>query len=188
MTLASIKMTARQFEQLGEDPPGVRLELVHGEILVSPSPAYEHHYTALKLSQLLLNHIDAHDLGELVGDVDTYFGDYNVRRPDLIFTAKARLHLLDERHGIRFPPDLCVEILSPGSATMDQTDKFELYAAFGVAHYWLVDPRNRTFVAYKLSRKKYVEAASGGRSDVVSAPPFPKLKIPLEQLWLKRRK
>lgn len=27
-----IKMTARQYLMLGEDPPGLRLELVHGQI------------------------------------------------------------------------------------------------------------------------------------------------------------
>ena len=32
MTVSTIKMTAVQFLQLGEDPPGVRLELVDGEI------------------------------------------------------------------------------------------------------------------------------------------------------------
>jgi len=184
MTLSEIKMTADQFEMLGEDPPGVRLELVHGEIRMSPSPAYEHGYTDRKLCQILLNHIDDLDLGELVGDVDTYFDDLNVRRPDIIFTSKARTHLRDrDKHGIRFAPDLCVEILSPGSATMDQTDKFDLYAANGVAFYWIVDPMNRTFNAYRLKKGKYVLTSSGVRSDVVSAEPFPKLKIPLAKIW-----
>ena len=38
MAVGTIKMTARQFLELGEDPPGVRLELVDGEIAVTPSP------------------------------------------------------------------------------------------------------------------------------------------------------
>ena len=37
MVVSTIKMTARQFLQLGEDPPGVRLELVNGEVAVNPS-------------------------------------------------------------------------------------------------------------------------------------------------------
>jgi len=182
--IVSTKMTARQFEMLGEDPPGVRLELVHGEIVVSPSPSYEHGFTDRRLSQLIMNHIDEHDLGELVGDIDTYFDDLDVRRPDIIFTAKARVGLRDKaKHGIRYAPDLCVEILSPDSATMDQTDKLELYAKGGVAHYWIVDPIHCTFTAYKLTRGKYVEVASGAKDEVVCAEPFPKLKIPLKRLW-----
>jgi hypothetical protein len=32
MTVSTIKMTARQYLELGQDPPGVRLELVDGEV------------------------------------------------------------------------------------------------------------------------------------------------------------
>jgi Uma2 family endonuclease len=182
--ILSTKMTARQYESLGQAPPGIRLELVHGEIAGSPFPDFIHGYTDRRLSQIILNHIDEHDLGELVGDIDTYFDDFNVRRPDIIFSAKARTRLRDpSKHGIRYAPDLCVEILSPGSATLDQTDKFDLYAKDGVAHYWIVDPQNQTFSAFQLSRGKYRKIASGTQADTVSADPFPNLKIPLSRLW-----
>jgi Uma2 family endonuclease len=185
MTIASaIKMTARQFLMLGEDPPGVRLELVHGEIRMSPRPSFDHSYTDTQLRHLLLGHIIARDLGALVGDVDTVFNDLNVRRPDVIFIAKSRLELLSKnRHGIHFPPDLCIEILSPASATMDQTDKFDLYAASGVPHYWIVDPKGRTFDAYNLINGKFDLHASARDQATVSADPFPTLPIPLAQLW-----
>lgn len=181
----STKMKARQFEMLGEDPPGVRLELVHGEIVVSPSPAYGHSYTEKQLIIILGQHIYANDLGQIVGDVDTIFDDLNVRRPDIIFTAKARLHLLaGSRHGIHYAPDLCVEILSPGSASIDQTDKFKLYADNGVAFYWLVDPVNHTFNAFKLVSGHYERILAAFKDDVVSPEPFPELKINLSRIWL----
>jgi Uma2 family endonuclease len=181
----TMKMTARQFLMLGEDPPGCRLELVHGDIVVSPSPSYEHSFTDTRLRILLGNHIAEHDLGELVGDVDTIFDEDDVRRPDIIFTAKERAHLLRGKgHGIHIAPDLCIEIISPGSADYDQGDKFELYGKSGVANFWLVDPEERTFVAYRLNKKRYTKTASGRGKDTVSAAPFPKLKIPLSQIWL----
>ncbi|HUO09832.1 MAG TPA: Uma2 family endonuclease [Phycisphaerae bacterium] len=176
------KMTAKQFLMLGEDPPGLRLELVHGEIVVSPSPSLRHSYADNQLRAILTVHINDHDLGMLLGDVDTIFDDLNVRRPDILFIAKSRLHLI-KGHGIPIVPDLCVEILSPSSATIDQTDKFDLYAKSGVPHYWIVDPKGHTFDAYKLSSKKYVKAASGRERDIVKAPPFPTCKISLAQLW-----
>ena len=37
MTMASTKMTARQFLRLVEDPPGLRLDLVHGDIHIGSS-------------------------------------------------------------------------------------------------------------------------------------------------------
>jgi Uma2 family endonuclease len=182
MTLATTKMTAEQFFMLGEDPPGLRLELVNGEIAVSPSPSFGHSFTDSQLRIILGQHINEHDLGAIVGDVDTIFDDLNVRRPDIIFIAKSRLKLI-KGHGIPIIPDLCVEILSPSSATMDQTEKFELYAKSGVPCYWIVDPKGHTLEAYKLAGKKYQRVATGRQRDVVKAPPFPSLKIPLARIW-----
>src|SRR5215207_8922673 len=93
----TIKMTARQFLELGEDPPGVRLELVNGEIAVSPSPIPSHGYTVIKLAKLLDTHVETHRLGRVYPDVDTIFGEHDVRRPDLLFFSTGRLHLIGKK-------------------------------------------------------------------------------------------
>jgi Uma2 family endonuclease len=176
------RMTAKQFMMLGEDPPGVRLELIHGEIGVSPSPSFSHSYADTQLRIILGVHIHQNDLGALVGDVDTVFGDYNVRRPDILFIAKSRLHLV-KGHGVPIPPDLCVEILSPSSITVDQTDKFELYAAHEVSNYWIIDPEAHAVKAYHLQSGIYVLASAGQGDNLFHAPPFETFPIPLGQLW-----
>jgi Uma2 family endonuclease len=185
MTIGTIKMTARQFLLLGEDPPGVRLELVDGEVAVSPSPMPRHSYTDNKLRVILTTHIESHDLGEIFGDVNTVFGDFDVRRPDLLFFAKARLHFVGEK-AMEGPPDLCVEIISPSSKIRDRKQKFKLYEKGKVAHYWIVDPEEKTIEGYKLVGGKYRLVGSGKNSDVVSLPPFGDLEIPLGRLWWKR--
>src|SRR5271154_68599 len=124
MTVGTIKMTARQFLELGEDPPGVRLELVGGEVAVSPSPQPAHSFVIVRLIMLLGQYIEANDLGELHEDVDTIFGEYDVRRPDLLYFAKARIHLIGEK-AMEGPPDLCVEVISPSSTTIDRKHKFK---------------------------------------------------------------
>ena len=179
-------MTAEQYLQLGEDPPGVRLELVEGEIAVSPSVTPDHSFADRMLGTLLHRHVLAHDLGQLFGDVDTIVSRFTVRRPDLIFFSKARLDLVGEK-AMEGPPDLCVEVISPGSEKIDRRDKFEQYRRFGVLNYWLVDYVERTFDAYALRDGEYVPAGHGTSEDVVSAPPFADLTIPLGQLWRKKR-
>ena len=181
-TVSTIKMTARQFLELGEDPAGVRLELVNGEIAVSPSPIPDHSYVEKMLTIILGNHILAHDLGRLYGDVDTLFGPHDVRRPDIIFFSKSRLHLVGPK-AMEGAPDLCVEILSPSSVTIDRVDKFEQYQAAGVAHYWIIDPNLRTADAFQLTAGQYTPAGQGAGTETVSFPPFPTLKLPLAQLW-----
>ncbi|HEX3357612.1 MAG TPA: Uma2 family endonuclease [Tepidisphaeraceae bacterium] len=182
MSVSTIKMTARQFLELGEDPPGVRLELVNGEIAVSPSPIPDHAFAVTALARILGNHIEEHDLGQLFTDVDTIFGEYDVRRPDLLFFRKNRLHLIGHK-AMEGPPDLAVEIVSPSSIRTDRKEKFKLYEAGKVRHYWIVDPKMRTIEAYRLASGKYTGRVRGSASDIVQLPPFRDLKIPLAKLW-----
>src|SRR3954469_2836174 len=126
--VSTIKMTARQFLELGEDPPGVRLELVDGEIAVSPSPIPRHSYTVAARCTILRTYTDDNDLGEVLMDVDTIFGEHDVRRPDIFYFTKARRRFIGERC-IEGPPDLAVEVISPGNERADRRDKFKLYAA-----------------------------------------------------------
>lgn len=182
MSVSTIKMTARQFLELGEDPPGVRLELVNGEIAVSPSPIPDHSYLVLTLAFILRQHIEDRDLGQLFSDVDTIFGEYDVRRPDLLFFRKSRLHLIGPK-AMEGAPDLAVEVLSPSTTRTDRRDKFKLYEAGKVRHYWIIDPKMRTIEAYRLTGGKYTGRVRGSGSDVVKLAPFPKLSIPLAKLW-----
>ena len=180
--VSTAKMTARQFLQLGEDPPGVRLELVDGEIAVSPSPIPDHSFVVLAMSRILGNHIEENDLGQLFGDVDTIFGEFDVRRPDILFFSKSRLHLIGEK-AMQGPPDLCVEVISPSSGTIDREDKLEQYQNGGVANYWIIDPAHRTLDAYQLKGKTYLLVARGEASEKLKLPPFGDLEIPLQKLW-----
>ena len=182
MTSATTHMSAREFMALPEDPAKTRYELVNGEVIVSPAPNYDHAYALMQLLVLLATHIDQHDLGEIVSDIDTYFDVNDVRRPDLLFFQKSRLNHIRGRYPDA-PPDLCVELLSPSNAAYDRTNKFELYQRTCVTNYWIIDPMARSAVAYTLANGRYVEAGRGAKDDVISFPPFPDLKIPLRKLW-----
>jgi Uma2 family endonuclease len=185
MTVSTIKMTARQFLELGEDPPGVRLELVNGEVAVSPSPIPSHGYVVLRLARILGNHIEAHDLGRLYPDIDTIFGEYDVRRPDLLYFSTSRLHLIGEK-AMEGAPDLCIEVVSPSSTKVDRKEKFNQYAKAGVQFYWIAAPKPRTLEGYELTGRKYRLSGKGKNSDTLRLPPFPNLPISLRELWQPR--
>jgi Uma2 family endonuclease len=180
-TLSTTKMTSSQFLLMGEDPPGVRLELVNGDIVLSPSPTTDHSRVIFALIRILDPYILKNGLGELFGDVDTVFREDTVRRPDLLFVAAARKQIVEK--AVTGPPDLCIEVLSPSTATDDRVEKFELYRASGVKHYWIIDPHARMAEAFTLRREEYVLAASGRDNDKVKFPPFPKLTIKLADIW-----
>jgi Uma2 family endonuclease len=175
-------MTAQQFLQLGEDPPGVRLELVEGEIAVSPSPTPAHSHAIVKLISLLDAYVEEHDIGRVFQDVDTILDRYNVRRPDILFFSKSRLHLVGKK-ALQGPPDLIVEVVSPTSGRIDREDKFAQYAAAGVRFYWIVDPEDRTFHAWRLEDGKYIPTGQGRADDTLRVEPFTDLPIALKRLW-----
>lgn len=183
MTVSTAKMTARQFLLLGEDPPGVRLELVDGEIAVSASPLPRHSYVEKTLSRVVGNHVEEHDLGLVLGDTDTIFGEHDVRRPDLIFFTKARQHLVREDRAIEGMPDLCAEIVSPTSGTIDRRDKFNQYAEAGVVNYWIVDPLKLSFEGFQLTGGIYELVGRAQGTESITLAPFPLLKIPLGKFW-----
>jgi len=175
-------MTAQQFLMLGEDPPGLRLELVNGEVAVSPSPTPEHSHVVVNLITILNAHIQRHSLGELHHDVDTILDRFNVRRPDILYFSAARTHLIGKK-AMEGPPDLAVEVLSPSSIEIDREDKFKQYRDAGVTNYWIVDPAARAFEAWRLEGSEYVRCGRGAQAETLSLPPFSDLLIPLSQLW-----
>ena len=184
--VSTTKMTARQFLMLGEDPPGVRLELVDGQIALSPSPIPDHSYVDTQLRTILNMHVQSRDLGMIFGDVDTIFGEHDVRRPDIIYFSKARLHLIGPK-AMEGSPDLCVEILSPSSVRIDRKVKFKQYAKARVRYYWIVDPEARSIEAYRLTTGKYRLVGKGSRDDRVRLAPFTDLEIPLDRIWFPLR-
>jgi len=180
--LSTTKMTAEQFLQLGEDPPGVRLELVEGEIAIGPSLTPAHSFAGVQLCQLLSHQIDSKKLGELYFDVNTILRRFTVRRPDLLFFSTARTHLIGEK-AMLGPPDLAVEIISPSTIEIDRKDKFEEYRKAGVAFYWIVDPAAKTMEGWKLESGRYISTGRGEKDQVIQLQPFADLSIPLSRLW-----
>ena len=180
-SLSTAKMTSQQFLMMGEDPPGVRLELVNGEIVVSPSPTSEHSDVIFNLVEILRPYVRERNLGRLLGDVDTVLSPSTTRRPDLIFVSRRRVRIVQDV--VKGVPDLCIEVVSPTSATMDRVEKFALYQVSGVKHYWIVDPHARMVEAFVLKGGVYSLAVVGRDKESVKLPPFAGLSIPLAKIW-----
>ena len=60
----------------------------------------------------------------------------------------------DER-GVRGAPDWLAEVLSPSTASYDQSVKIPLYERAGVPEVWLIHPTDRTLAIYRLEDGRY---------------------------------
>lgn len=56
--------------------------------------------------------------------------------------------------GVEAAPGLVVEVISPGSESVDRGKKPGRYAEQGVPEYWLVDPEAGANERYRTSRKQ----------------------------------
>jgi Uma2 family endonuclease len=62
------------------------------------------------------------------------------REPDVLFVAHdGPARVADKR--VEGAPALVIEVVSPGSVTLDRITKFREYEQAGVGEYWIIDPR-----------------------------------------------
>ena len=143
MSTTTHLMTAEELGNLDDD--SLRHELIKGELLTMPLPQREHMRVAANLTAMLWQHAKANRLGEvyteggfkLESDPDTVLG------PDVSFVSTERIALSPEGY-FAGPPDLAVEVLSPGDRRGKVEYKLSLWLEFGARSVWLVNPRRRT--------------------------------------------
>lgn len=80
-------------------------------------------------------------------------------------------------------PDWVCEILSPGTARFDRSQKMPLYASWGVGHAWLVDPDLELLEAYENADGRWTLAGTYSESATVRIAPFDAVELELALLW-----
>lgn len=140
-------MTWHEYEALGEH---TRAEYIDGWLVMSPSPTRQHQRASRKLA----NALDA-VLPEGYEVVLAWSWKPRADEfiPDLIVHP-----VTDEQVRFTGTPVLAVEVLS-GNRAVDLVLKTSKYAAIGLRHYWVIDPRDRVLDAFLLDGGTYRRAA-----------------------------
>ncbi len=116
---------------------------------------------------------------------DVVLSRTDVVQPDLLFISSQRAHIIAPAN-IQGAPDLIVEIRSDSTAERDESFKRQLYAAFGVKEYWLVDPDAATISVLLLEENGYEEAATYTLGQILTSPMLDGLLVNLDDLFLNR--
>ena len=165
--LTQTRMTVAEFKQLPESSE--HIELVDGEIVMSPTPKYKHQRLIFPLAQLLDQLTNTGSV--VVSPMDVYLDNENVVQPDVFWVSgpdsRCQLGEDDYWHGA---PDLVVEVLSPGTALRDKTVKFDLYEKCGVREYWLIDPEAQYVEVWRLENGQFRRVGVFGKNDEFESP------------------
>jgi Uma2 family endonuclease len=179
--------TAEELFRMPDD--GFRHELVKGELRTMTPAGSKHGSLVIKLASLLLQHVDAHALGEVFGP-DTGFkitdSPDTVRAPDVAFVQQQRIPAgeLTEKF---WPgaPDLAVEVISPTDTLYELDEKIEEYMASGVTLVWVVNPKKRTVTVYRPGASPEVLSEN---DQLDGRPLLPAFQYPVAKLFeVKRR-
>ena len=111
------------------------------------------------------------------------------RHPDIALYAVAP-PADDSRAWWNWPPELAVEVVSPGSSVRDHEEKPPEYLAYGVGEYWVLDPDHpdRSGPAARV----FTRNASGDawedrwEEGVVTSERFPGLAVPVAEVLAPR--
>ena len=150
-------------------PEDKRYEIVDGGIHVVPAPSFRHQDLLGNVFAALREFIRKNDLGVVVvAPFDVILSPEDIVQPDLVFISRDRRDIITSR-GCEGPPDLAVEIHSPSTASRDRELKRKLYATYGVAEYWLVDPDARTIEVLSLEADGYHSAGVYQENQVLTS-------------------
>ena len=128
--------TADMVRDLPND--GNRYEVVHGELLVTPSPVAPHQWVVAEVSGRLYAYLGRERVGRVfTSPADISWGPDTLVQPDVFVVELTQVLTLDWTKMRTLL--LAVEVLSPSSKRADRFTKRRVYQEAGVATYWVVD-------------------------------------------------
>lgn len=180
-TTSTALMTAEELMQLPDSP--FRHELINGELITMPLPKAPHGQAAIRLAAPLAQFVWDHDLGEvydhsgfqLTVNPDTVLG------PDIAFISKQRLEEVGQVEGYwQGPPDLAVEVLSPGDRPGKVNKKISRWLEYGTKQVWIVDRKHRKVTIY---RSESDTTTFSGSDYLESQDLLPGFRISLDRIF-----
>jgi Uma2 family endonuclease len=163
-------------------------EIIDGQLYTQPRPSGPHGLAEFNLGYAVGGPFGKGRGGPggwwiLIEPEVHFVRDIEVAVPDLAGWRRERMAAVPKGHRFEVVPDWVCEVLSPRTAKKDRTKKLPWYARFGVAHCWLVDPRQRTLEAYELRAGLWTLLAALQDEEAVALPPFDAVGFSLGDLW-----
>ena len=179
MTTATQLITAEQLLRLSGEG---RFELVKGELFTMSPSGEEHGAITVRITVRLGEFVAAHKLGIVYGaetgfklesDPDT------VLAPDVAFISREKVKKLSKGYRTG-PPDLAVEVISPGDSQRRIEQKTLRWLRGGASVVWNIDPNSRTVTVHRLNSEPRLLVE---RDDLTDDDLLPGFRLPISQIF-----
>ena len=174
------------YQDVLDAPPHRVAEIVDGVLYTSPRPAMPHALATSSLGNDLSNPFQFGRGGPggwwIIFEPELHFGE-DILVPDLAGWRRERMADFPDGAYSTLAPDWVCEVLSPSTRRLDLLGKRPIYAREGVAHMWVVDPKDRTLEAFELRDVQWVLIATAKDDDPVRIRPFEAVTFSLGDLW-----
>ncbi|MFN2454521.1 MAG: Uma2 family endonuclease [Pyrinomonadaceae bacterium] len=151
-------------------------ELVAGELRTMSPTGGTHGIICARLAAVLYQHVEAHNLGVVLGAECGFKIGSNpdtVIAPDVAFVRYEQMETVaDIDKFLPLAPDLAVEVLSPSNTFSEIDEKIELFLAAGTRVVWIVNPRRRTITIHPQQNAPRILTESDKLSDDEILPGF----------------
>jgi Uma2 family endonuclease len=183
------RYTLADLEHVAQPWDDTRYEIIDGELFVSTQPSAQHQYTCTEVVGSLREWNRASGLGMVLIAPGLIFADDDNAAPDVVWLTRERLRAILQDDGkLHGPPELVVEVLSPGAENQrrDRDAKLRLYSRRGVEEYWILDWQQRRAEVYRrnaVDRDVLSLAAVLGADDLLESPLLPGFRVRVGELF-----
>lgn len=134
------------------------MELVKGELVAMTPVGFEHGRIVLLLGTRIVSFAVQQNLGVAGSEIGFVLARHpdTVRAPDIAFVKAGRIPATGSTGFFEGPPDLAIEVLSPGDKMSEVQQKIREYLAAGACLVWIVDPGARTVSVYHPSGDAHI--------------------------------
>ena len=189
VALMSTAQRRATYEDLLKVPDILIAEIVDGELVTSPRPAFLHAQATSAVNQDL-SPFSRRPGGpggpggwRILFEPELHLGA-DILVPDLAGWRRERMPVLVDEPYSTLAPDWVCEVVSPSTARLDRVRKMPIYARERVSYLWLIHPGLQTLEVYRLEGQHWMVASSHVGADRVQAGPFEEIGLDMSRWWL----
>ena len=181
MTISTGKLSLEEFFKLPEEDRN--FELIEGEAIAKIAPKLNHSRLTRALCVLLESWSE--NRGELGIEWAIILQRNNqdwVLVPDLLYISYDKIPKDKLQEGAcPLPPELVIEIISPGQSFGSISQKATDYLKAGISRVWLVDSQGKNITIFYPDKPLAIKSGKDSLQDEI----FPELELTVEQIFLK---